>query len=768
LKQKEKNSSKRDYNLNYNLFYRADKVLNIFNVHNLSMTSDFSHNNLIIGFLFSINAYFFWIFIQIFRLIPFETDYLLIFAIIYLIAILADWIFGKYLLNKFVLIIAALVVSISLFGLIFSYWRYFFIIILLACGMFFTAFIAYLSGLNFMENERFAKWFTFSIITAFILNFFDRIFGFTLNLIIMILSIPIVLCLIYIILKINISAEKSNLKTEKREKLFPNSNIKNFLYPRFVMLLLASILSFYFIIFNNPSLIMLISEMDYIIIISLIIGISLLMILFIPNFKIKKIKIFLIITTALIFLPFLLSLLFTSFYILIIIFILDVILITFLILLFLNVLEHKIYISFIPVFGGVMIIYLVCAYLGLLLLFILINCAILAICIIIIAIFRLKDLKFSFNFRPIFKNKKIFSICLIIIVFISLIPLFYSYFGYKERINYGKKVLAFYYPWYGNTTDYTNESLGIVDYYKDNWLHWNYGDKTPTPDDYAGTDAPLLGLYDSNDPNLIKKHFQLAERAKIDGFICSWWGIDSYTDYSFKNIITIAEKEHPSIKFTIYFESNQQRFKDMPRAELIEQISDEIIYIFDKYSDSEYFLKVEGKPVMFFYTTFLYSPFVWQKIIQNVKAKYDCFLIADVFTMPEVKSEYIFIFDGIHIYNPTWYIYNQRDFFKNEKTFGNVKDQYKAMLEVAHNWNKLFAATVIPGYDDRIIREPGTYIGRDDGNTYDYLWRISKNADWVLITSFNEWHEGTEIEPSKEYGYYYIDQTAYWAGKFKD
>jgi hypothetical protein len=35
--------------------------------------------------------------------------------------------------------------------------------------------------------------------------------------------------------------------------------------------------------------------------------------------------------------------------------------------------------------------------------------------------------------------------------------------------------------------------------------------------------------------------------------------------------------------------------------------------------------------------------------------------------------------------------------------------------------------------------------------TYDRLWRrvIRANADIVTVTSFNEWHEGTQIEPAR-------------------
>ena len=59
--------------------------------------------------------------------------------------------------------------------------------------------------------------------------------------------------------------------------------------------------------------------------------------------------------------------------------------------------------------------------------------------------------------------------------------------------------------------------------------------------------------------------------------------------------------------------------------------------------------------------------------------------------------------------------------------------------------------------------------GREDGAYYSQTWQaaIDSNPDWVIITSFNEWPEGTYIEPSQAYGDRYLGLTAEWAGRFK-
>lgn len=44
----------------------------------------------------------------------------------------------------------------------------------------------------------------------------------------------------------------------------------------------------------------------------------------------------------------------------------------------------------------------------------------------------------------------------------------------------------------------------------------------------------------------------------------------------------------------------------------------------------------------------------------------------------------------------------------------------------------------------------------------------TKPAWAVLITSWNEWPEGTEIEPSSTYGDHYLGLTAKFATRFKE
>ena len=54
-------------------------------------------------------------------------------------------------------------------------------------------------------------------------------------------------------------------------------------------------------------------------------------------------------------------------------------------------------------------------------------------------------------------------------------------------------------------------------------------------------------------------------------------------------------------------------------------------------------------------------------------------------------------------------------------------------------------------------------------NVYNWTWeQVMKNkADYVLVATWNEFFEGSAIEPTKEYGSFYLEATKQWVEKFK-
>ena len=107
------------------------------------------------------------------------------------------------------------------------------------------------------------------------------------------------------------------------------------------------------------------------------------------------------------------------------------------------------------------------------------------------------------------------------------------------------------------------------------------------------------------------------------------------------------------------------------------------------------------------------------------------------------------------------------------------------MCTQAHALHLLCAPSVGPGFDGRRVGEPLAWRSRRNGATYDFLWSaaLAARPDIVTVTSYNEWGEGTQIEPAAARPGYrgyegawglhglaarnaYLVRTAHWAAVF--
>ena len=311
-------------------------------------------------------------------------------------------------------------------------------------------------------------------------------------------------------------------------------------------------------------------------------------------------------------------------------------------------------------------------------------------------------------------------------------------FPSKVRLLHKKLVLAFYYAWYGTP----DGAMG-----NGRWLHW-YGPGMY----YQGTDHPLMGLYDSWDEKVLKKHMQLAADNGIDGFIVSWWGEGSYetdTVYKMLKIANDMKKEGKDFWITVYYEG----YDFMTEEEALNDLT----FVIDSFAGNPRFLKINGEPAIFIYSRAIngLSKEEWEDVLRKIHRKYpNVVFFADTFDGSLAKK-----FGGIHNYNVV----------APFKTIEKIKVVSEAMLAKARHYSIYYAMDIGPGYDDTHIRVPGTSVSRQNGKLYEELWKLvlQIDPDIVLITSWNEWHEGSEIEPSKEYKDLYIKLTRKWSMKWK-
>lgn len=311
--------------------------------------------------------------------------------------------------------------------------------------------------------------------------------------------------------------------------------------------------------------------------------------------------------------------------------------------------------------------------------------------------------------------------------------------------NVPRKVLAFYYPWYGNAG---------VQGGSGRWTHWEGVDEEERQI-ASSTHYPELGPYDSHDPKTIEKHAEWSNQAGLDGWIVSWWGRGDFTDRPMGRILDACHKA--GLEATVYYETVRGR-------KTPENAAREIVDLLQTYAKHPAWLRAHGKPVVFIYVRAVEELGLsgWLDAIDRINRQYEggAVLVGDRMSRSAAR-----VFDGVHTYNTVGSLAGLDA--RGVKAW--CENTFPEWVALGARQRRVSTLTLIPGYDDTKIRKPGIAAARLDGESYRAQWEaaVAASPDWVLITSFNEWHEGSEIEPSVEHGRKYLEMTAQWAARFK-
>lgn len=251
------------------------------------------------------------------------------------------------------------------------------------------------------------------------------------------------------------------------------------------------------------------------------------------------------------------------------------------------------------------------------------------------------------------------------------------------------------------------------------------------------SDTPLEP-YESDDPTAIARHLDQARQAGLDGFVVAWLGPGDRTDRNLAQLL--AQAAPRGFKIGVYFETDKMGGPDA--------VADNLVYLLQTHASKPAFLRKDGRPAIFFWRQQTFSPDAWQQIRAQIDPGWGSFWIAEGTT-----AEYFGAFDGLHLYNIAWSPAPEGPL----QTWAARTAQAAAIHGPRH-----FVPTIMPGYDDLALRG-GFARDRESGAYYQATMAaaLAVQPSWaVLITSWNEWPEGTQIEPSVSYGRLYLDLTA--------
>lgn len=283
-------------------------------------------------------------------------------------------------------------------------------------------------------------------------------------------------------------------------------------------------------------------------------------------------------------------------------------------------------------------------------------------------------------------------------------------------------ILAFYYAWFG----------------MDTW-------------ELPLSDRPLYP-YASTDPAAIERHVREAQQAGIDGFVQSWYGPqveNNQTETNFRQLLDISARHGFRAAVDVEVASPFLR----SAADVVNALS----HLMSVHVQHPAYLRASGKPVIFFWRQGRYTVDTWSSIRDQVDPGRKT-----IWIMEGTDLSYLGPFDGNHLYSVAW---SDDPAGTLTRWGGQVRD-WSGAQGVYRTW----VATVMPGYDDRNTGRGAAFVQpRAGGQYYRQCWdgAMASGADWVIVTSFNEWREGTQIETSAGYGDFYLNLTAELAAAYR-
>jgi hypothetical protein len=279
----------------------------------------------------------------------------------------------------------------------------------------------------------------------------------------------------------------------------------------------------------------------------------------------------------------------------------------------------------------------------------------------------------------------------------------------------GGRVSAFYYPWYG-----TSSADG-------SYQHWSQDGHAP-PNDIASSYYPAIGLYSSSDKLVIDAQMTEIRAAGIDEIAVSWWGKGSPEDHRMAAIVSAAAKRGVLVAAHI----------EPYRGRTVDSIANDIAYLTGRY----------GIKTFYVYRAFDFAPSDWADNHPLLHPVPDITVFAQTALAGAAAAAR---FDGVYTYDIVTY-------------GGNT---FHRLCAEAHAMHLLCAPSVGPGYNAKRGSGDPVVKPRKHGQTYDAMWRaaLMSGADDITITSFNEWHEGTQIEPAvarRRANYRYLSYNGAW------
>ncbi len=261
----------------------------------------------------------------------------------------------------------------------------------------------------------------------------------------------------------------------------------------------------------------------------------------------------------------------------------------------------------------------------------------------------------------------------------------------------------------------------------------------------AKTDLPTLGKYSSDDENVMRQQIIWAKQAGIDGFIVSWKDTPTL-DRRLSRLIDVAQAQNFSLE--IIYQGLDFSRKPLP----VPRVADDLKFFaktFAARAPFHYF----SKPLVIWSGTWMYSAADIESVSRLIRP--ELLLLASEKNVDGYARLAGFVDGDAYYWSSV-----------NPDTNHAYLEKLTDMSNAIHRGGGLWIAPAASGFDARAIGGT-TIVERQNGAVFEHeLTTANASApDAVGVISWNEFSENSQIEPSQNFGFQYLQVLAATLGR---
>ena len=311
------------------------------------------------------------------------------------------------------------------------------------------------------------------------------------------------------------------------------------------------------------------------------------------------------------------------------------------------------------------------------------------------------------------------------------------------------KVLMHYMPWFETNTSSANGKWG---------LHWTMANKDPNAfvDGFPGKRQiasffyPMIGAYHSGDPEVIEYHLLLMKYAGVDAVVIDWYGTHDLYDYkiNFENTDQFVKRTaEVGLEFAVVYEPyiNTNVENATGQSKSLAAI-DDMNFLRDNYFNQNNYLKINNENALMVFGN-NYTSSEWNAIFKDSGISPRSYflqnLTSNLSAINPTPGEFFWVNSSDAVGQKSWFSSFQG--IKISGAYPGFRDYYiqGGWTNNHLNWEIDVSAST--------LRERLNVVK-------------SVNSNVVQIQTFNDFGEGTMMEPTVELGYSFLNELQIFTG----